>query len=127
MPSDGQEFMPRLEYLIHPTGQTQRIELTPLPFVLGRESSAHFTVPSASVSKAHAEIYESDGHYWIRDLGSSNGTFVMGQQVREAPLEHGDIILLAKSEFQFFFEERDGPVAASTVDTAIPETVPITK
>jgi EAL domain-containing protein (putative c-di-GMP-specific phosphodiesterase class I) len=111
--------MPRLEYLIHPKGQTQRIDLKPLPFILGRETSAHFTVQSASVSKAHAEIYEYEGHFWIRDLGSSNGTFVAGQAIREAPLENGDVILLAKSEFQFFFNDRD-------IGEGIPETVPIT-
>jgi EAL domain-containing protein (putative c-di-GMP-specific phosphodiesterase class I) len=128
--SDGIEIMPRLEFLIHPSGQTQRIELTRLPFVLGRESSAHFAVPSASVSKAHAEIYESDGFYWIRDLGSSNGTFVNNQQIREVPLEQGDIILLAKSEFQFFIDDEQSLAKVSSAETGeigLPETVPISE
>src|SRR5207253_3461152 len=96
--------MPRLEFLIHPHGQTQRIELKPLPFRLGREASVHFSVPNGSVSKEHAEIYETAEQFWIRDLGSSNGTFLNGDPVRDSVLSNGDIIHLARCEFRFYDE-----------------------
>jgi EAL domain-containing protein (putative c-di-GMP-specific phosphodiesterase class I) len=94
--------MARIEYLIHGNGQSQRIGLKPLPFMLGRESTAHFVVPNTTVSKKHAMICTRDEGFWIHDLGSCNGTFVNGQLIEEAPLTNGDVFHLAQAEFQFF-------------------------
>jgi signal transduction histidine kinase len=46
------------------------------------------------VSRLHAEIRRIDDTYVIADLGSSNGTFVNGEHVRECPLASGDQIQL---------------------------------
>ena len=46
------------------------------------------------VSRLHAEIRRIDDTYVIADLGSSNGTFVNGEHVREHPLASGDQIQL---------------------------------
>jgi soluble lytic murein transglycosylase-like protein len=40
-----------------------------------------FAVPT--VSKQHAEIYPKDGRWWVRDLGSRNGTFVNGHRIEQ--------------------------------------------
>jgi EAL domain-containing protein (putative c-di-GMP-specific phosphodiesterase class I) len=96
--------MARVEYLVNPNGQVQRIELSQLPFVFGREANAQFIVPNLSVSKTHAELYWANDQFWIRDLGSSNGTFVNGERIRESALKNGDIIHLAHAEFRFFNE-----------------------
>ena len=68
---------------------------------------------NANVSKAHAEVYWSDGNLWIRDLGSSNGTFVNGERIRRIAVKNGDIIHLAHTEFRFFNE----PVAEPLPET----------
>jgi EAL domain-containing protein (putative c-di-GMP-specific phosphodiesterase class I) len=83
-----------------------------LPFRLGRNPGLDFTVYSSQVSKEHAEIAWSGKEYHIRDLGSTNGTFVNGRRVIEAPLSPGDIIHLARKEFRF------GVVVATPGDTA---------
>lgn len=116
--------MARIEYLFHPTGQSQRIEIDPKPFSIGRETGSHFVVPNSTVSKKHAMISEREGRYWIYDLGSSNGTFVNGSLVTESPLENGDIVHLAKCEFQFFDDSRnlDQPENAP-----VPKTEPVKK
>ena len=58
---------------------------------IGREASGEagepsLLVPHPSVSRAHAEIYQRDGRWWLRDLGSKNGTFVDGIAVKDHPL-----------------------------------------
>jgi hypothetical protein len=49
---------------------------------LGRSSENDIPVPDASISKKHL-AFESDGEAWfVRDLGSTNGTLVDGEPVR---------------------------------------------
>ncbi len=97
-PSDP---VPYLEHYPEPGGRVHRIEVDPVPFRLGRNSAAQLTVPCRQVSKEHAEIYRDDASYRIRDLGSTNGTFVNGQRVTDAALANGDIVHIAHKEFRF--------------------------
>jgi EAL domain-containing protein (putative c-di-GMP-specific phosphodiesterase class I) len=98
--------MPRLEFLADPKSPPQRIELDPLPFILGRGSSADFVVPNSQVSYKHAEIFVAGEQFCIRDLGSRNGTVVNGQHIEQTVLTPGDIIQLASSEFRFHAEDQ---------------------
>lgn len=108
--------MPSLEFLIDPRRGSQRFPIEPLPFVLGRDRNANFTVPSASVSKRHAEVFEREGRFWLRDLGSRNGTSVNGVRATEICLSEGDIIHLAHSEFRFLGDQ----VADGSGDSQLP-------
>ncbi|HEY6563644.1 MAG TPA: FHA domain-containing protein [Pirellulaceae bacterium] len=65
-----------------------------LPSVIGRSQEAKIKVRHALVSRRHCEILEFDGVPCIRDLGSSNGTFVNGSAVSEElyALRDGDLI-----------------------------------
>ena len=56
---------------------------------------------SRSVSGCHAEICQVDDGYLIRDLDSTNGTFVNGKEVKEHILHDGDIVHIATKEFRF--------------------------
>jgi EAL domain-containing protein (putative c-di-GMP-specific phosphodiesterase class I) len=53
------------------------------------------------VSKEHAQLVRDGERILIRDLGSTNGTFVNGQLVQEALLNHGDIVHVSHKEFRF--------------------------
>jgi pSer/pThr/pTyr-binding forkhead associated (FHA) protein len=45
------------------------------------------------VSRRHCEVFETDGRLMLRDLGSSNGTYVNGMRVLgQQPLKVGDVI-----------------------------------
>jgi DNA-binding winged helix-turn-helix (wHTH) protein len=55
--------------------------------VLGRDPRADVQVDVASVSRHHARLRLSEGHIVIEDIGSRNGTFVRGEQIRSrAPI-----------------------------------------
>jgi hypothetical protein len=47
-------------------------------------------VPSAAVSRYHAQLHCRGRYVEIKDVGSSNGTFVNGTNVQSCPLEPGD-------------------------------------
>lgn len=54
-----------------------------------------------TISRKHAEVYERDGFFWVKDLGSSNGTRVNGVSKREpSRLRDGDRLELASVVFQ---------------------------
>lgn len=49
--------------------------------ILGREAEADITLPDRRVSRQHAAIWFEDGRYCIRDLDSSNGTFINRRRI----------------------------------------------
>ncbi|MGE0708646.1 MAG: ATP-binding protein [Planctomycetota bacterium] len=48
---------------------------------VGRREGADLWVNSPGISKLHAELVAEDGAWWVRDLGSTNGTFLDGRRV----------------------------------------------
>src|SRR5208283_380837 len=81
-------------FVIRGADQGTRFELSEARTRLGRDASNALQLHDTEVSRLHAEIRRIDDAYVIADLGSSNGTFVNGQQVRERPLASGDQIQL---------------------------------
>ena len=82
-------------------GPAERIPIGRSPFVIGRSEDAGYTVYSGKVSKEHAAITFDGADYVLRDLHSTNGTFVDGQPITEHRLKAGDIIHVAHLEFCF--------------------------
>lgn len=118
---------PYLEHYSEPGGPPQRIPVEPLPFRIGRSPGANYIIYSRQVSKEHTEIFPTGKEFRIRDLGSTNGTFVNGQRVDEAPLINGDIIHVAHKELRFAYEppesnERD-VLVTEPADSLLPASV----
>lgn len=57
---------------------------------IGRDPTSEIVVSGGHVSRRHAELILRDEQLWIRDLGSSNGTYVNGKKTHEQPLYLGD-------------------------------------
>ena len=62
--------------------------------LLGRSSSCQLVFADDTVSRRHAELRFDDGRWMLRDLGSSNGTWVNGRRVMEAEVAPGDEVQL---------------------------------
>ena len=76
----------RLE-IVGPEGVPAYHELEAPPYVLGRSADTDIRLNAANVSRRHAEILRDPfGRWWLRDLGSHNGTFVNGEAIDERPL-----------------------------------------
>ena len=71
-------------------GQVFSLETAEL--VIGRSSASGFRLADEGVSRRHALLLHTRGHYFIQDLDSSNGTFLEGRRVKRAPLMEGDLI-----------------------------------
>src|SRR6267378_657660 len=111
-----------LESLVDRGKQLRRMPIAPLPFRIGRMPGLDLVLPSQLVSKEHAEIYEGDEGLRLRDLESTNGTFVNRQPADDVPLCDGDIIHFADFEFRLGRVER---VAAPKEGAFRPITVSI--
>lgn len=68
---------------------------------LGRELDNDAVIEDSRVSRHHAQILFQHGRYILRDLGSTNGTFVNAQPVEAMMLAPGDRLSLGGVEVQF--------------------------
>jgi EAL domain-containing protein (putative c-di-GMP-specific phosphodiesterase class I) len=93
---------PWLEHFPVQNGPAQKTLLPSFPFTIGRNDSADLTIKSTRVSREHATIVRAADTFRIRDLDSTNGTFLNGARIEEATLNDGDILLIADVEFTFF-------------------------
>jgi hypothetical protein len=76
---------------------------------IGRERGNDIVIRDARVSRAHAELSFERGFFVIRDLGSSNGTFVNGREVKAAPLTEGAEIRVGNTVGRFSEELPGSP------------------
>lgn len=90
-----------LEHFPEEGGPPERTNLDRFPFVIGRSENAHLQVTSGRVSREHAVLVSEDREYRIRDLNSTNGTFVNGRRIHETVLHHGDLLVIGNVEFAF--------------------------
>jgi pSer/pThr/pTyr-binding forkhead associated (FHA) protein len=68
---------------------------------MGRGLENEIVIEDARVSRNHAEIYPRGNEWYLRDLGSTNGTYVNGYGIRERALESGDRVSLGGAELVF--------------------------
>ena len=71
---------------------------------IGRQIGTTLLIDHPSISRRHADIVYANGQYLLRDLSSSNGTFVNGQQLAAMTphvLQDGDRVGIGAHEFLF--------------------------
>lgn len=76
--------------------------------VIGRANTCDIQLPANHVSRQHAEVQVSGGKLLVKDLNSSNGTFVNRKKVADAELQNGDEV-----RFDTFSFEVVGPNGAT--------------
>ncbi len=71
------------------------------PFIVGRRSGIGLSLWFRTVSGQHAALWVENGQLWLRDLGSTNGTYLNGQRVTD-PVKIGaeDLIHFAEAPFR---------------------------
>jgi pSer/pThr/pTyr-binding forkhead associated (FHA) protein len=69
----------------------------------GRNPDSAVFLDDVTVSRKHA-VFErrGDGAWFVRDIGSLNGTYVNGEQVDETKLTSGDEVQIGKFKLTFF-------------------------
>ena len=79
----------------------QTFELkTGAPQVVGRAPTSDIPVFDPTISRRHAELNTDEKNLHVRDLGSSNGTFLNGSRVETCTVSVGDTITFGKVAFK---------------------------
>jgi hypothetical protein len=68
----------------------------------GRSNGADIRVDDPFASSAHARIFDRGGFMYVEDMGSTNGTYLNGRQLKTAErLSMGDTIRIGDSEYRY--------------------------
>lgn len=94
----------------------RHVPIRTTPFRIGRRPDLPLSLPCNCVSKEHAEVFEVDGSLWLRDLGSTNGTYVNGVRLSsEVRLKEGDIVQFATVVFRVSKQTDEDPTDGGTI------------
>jgi len=86
--------------LLSTTGE-QSIDLQPgRIIVVGRAVTSDVPIYDPTISRRHAEVSLADGGVKVKDVGSSNGTFLNGARITEAIAVENDVITFGKVAFR---------------------------
>lgn len=69
--------------------------------VIGRSSKGDIQIDEEAISRSHATIYDTGEQYLLKDMASTNGTFVNDHQITNQPLRDGDQIKIGRTIFKF--------------------------
>ncbi len=75
---------------VWPTARLTRLQGAQLS--IGRDEAASIRVDASGVSRQHAQLYRQGPIYVLRDLGSTNGTWLGGRRIEHAPVGPGSVL-----------------------------------
>jgi EAL domain-containing protein (putative c-di-GMP-specific phosphodiesterase class I) len=88
-------------------------------FSVGRKPDNALSIPSHSVSGYHAEFLQTEAGLLVRDLNSTNGTFVNGQRLEgEVQVHGGDLVQFATEVFRIGHSTRRNESRTVTNDSS---------
>ena len=95
-------------------GKEWLVSIDAVPFIIGRNDDCHLKLIDKRISRHHSEIRKSLKLLWIRDLSSTNGTFVNQKKIEQAEvLDAEDKISIGQYKFKVT------RVVASTQSTSL--------
>jgi pSer/pThr/pTyr-binding forkhead associated (FHA) protein len=87
--------------LIGGTASIQTLDIGSSEVFIGRGKNCEIVVDDKKASRKNSVILKDVNRYVIRDLDSSNGTYVNGQSIKEKILESDDVVRVGDVEFKF--------------------------
>ena len=84
------------------SGQEPRTyELNKPKIIVGRDKSADIHIDNLAISKHHCEFAQENGAFVVRDLQSSNKTFIGGKEISEHRLNDGEEVVIGAYRLKF--------------------------
>lgn len=95
---------------------------------VGRLPESEIYLDEPVVSRRHADIYKSDTSYYVKDMGSRNGTLVNGERISQpTEISPGDIVGIGNSQIVYepsegisFLKEQGAAEPTSSVSLSAP-------
>ncbi|PWK47290.1 FHA domain-containing protein [Pleionea mediterranea] len=70
---------------------------------IGRDTTCDIAIPMPHISRKHAQVRQEGNRLLIKDLGSSNGTYINGDKLAETELNNGDEVRVDEFCFKVIF------------------------
>jgi len=109
------------------SGGHKEIPLTRPKTVIGRRPECDIRIPKAEISRQHCQIFLEGGTLKVKDLGSSNGTFVNSEKILEAVINAGDQISVGHTTFAVRIDGMPQTFEQQKVKTAVKPAAPAPK
>ena len=107
-------------FLCGRTSESEPVRYVPIhssPFLIGRRAACGLQLGCQAVSSAHAEFIDKGPSALLRDLGSTNGTYVNGKRVTtEVEVLSGDLIQFATQAFRVLKQDSSTSQVTSCED-----------
>ncbi len=79
----------------------KKYNLNSSSLVIGRSSKCDIQIDQESISRNHSKIVNTGKSILVRDLGSTNGTYVNDEPIDEYVMRDGDLIKIGRTIFKF--------------------------
>jgi pSer/pThr/pTyr-binding forkhead associated (FHA) protein len=100
--------------LLDPPAARREVKLS-LPTTIGRSRDATIKLVHGQVSRVHCEFFERDGVLHVRDLGSTNGTYVGDDRVDESAVPPGETVTIGAVRFRAEYEPAEDAILPAMV------------
>src|SRR5258708_4629309 len=80
--------------------------------VIGRQADWGLRLQAKNVSRHHCQVLVSDDKVIVKDLGSSNGTFVNDRRITEQVLRPGDVLRVGPASFTVQIDGKPAQIAS---------------
>jgi hypothetical protein len=92
-----------LKHAIYPLVKGEYSTTSSKAFIIGRVDGNDMIMPDFAISKKHASINMDSNSFYLKDLGSTNGTLVNGTRLDKKPLKIHDKDVLSFARYEFTF------------------------
>jgi len=99
------------------TGRTQELKVDKT--TVGRVEDNTFQIAEPSVSSHHCEVILRGSEVLVRDLNSTNGTYINGEKVTERVIKPGQILRLGQVELRLETDAPAGPAKKQLDQTLV--------
>ena len=107
---DKSETKQKYEYFLVPqAAPTMQIRLTKMTSVVGREDHCDIVIDDSQISRRHCLLETSEQYVKVKDLGSSNGTFINGLPIKDGFLNAKDQLSLGSYQLTLVKEQKRAP------------------
>lgn len=100
-------------------GERRDFPLASEKTILGRRQDCHLRIPTRDVSRQHCELLVDGTKLTVRDMGSSNGTFVNGKRIAETSLKPGDRLRVGPVTFVVQVDGKPASIAPEKDTTPV--------
>ena len=88
-------------WLVHESGN--RITINKNRFLIGKAQGVDYRINNNTVSRNHCRILTSGDDFYVEDLGSTNGTYIDGEQIGNVPtkITNGQQLVISDEHYTF--------------------------